>query len=132
MRDLPFFSHFVLYAWEIDTFFHKAVYKFPVRNTKRLKNDKLCRDILLFAFYNTSQRNFGILLILWCFFLFQIQIFFLIKSPCERSLFTCINTFSISKPTFLRSVETKVQPVPKCLQIQSYHKPKTQYDWSKT
>jgi hypothetical protein len=38
-----------------------------VRNTKWLKNGKLRRAILS-AFYNISQRNFGILLILWCSF----------------------------------------------------------------
>jgi hypothetical protein len=36
-------------------------------NTKWLKNGKL-RKAILFAFYNISQRNFGILLILWCSF----------------------------------------------------------------
>jgi Golgi nucleoside diphosphatase len=41
--------------------------QFPVRNTKWLKNGKLCKAILS-AFYNISQRNFGILLILWCSF----------------------------------------------------------------
>jgi hypothetical protein len=40
-------------------------YQLPVRNTKWLKNGKLRRAILS-AFYNISQRNFGILLILWC------------------------------------------------------------------
>jgi hypothetical protein len=38
-----------------------------VRNTKWLKNGKLRRAILS-AFYNISQRNFGVLLILWCSF----------------------------------------------------------------
>jgi hypothetical protein len=38
-----------------------------VRNTKWVKNSKLPRAILS-AFYNISQRNFGILLILWCSF----------------------------------------------------------------
>jgi hypothetical protein len=41
--------------------------QFPVRNTKWLKNGKLRRAILS-AFYNISQRNFGIVLILWCSF----------------------------------------------------------------
>jgi hypothetical protein len=41
--------------------------QFPVRNTKWLKNGKL-RKAILSAFYNISQRNFGILLILWCSF----------------------------------------------------------------
>ena len=45
----------------------KKRYQFPVRNTKWLKNGKLRRAILS-AFYNISQRNFGILLILWCSF----------------------------------------------------------------
>jgi hypothetical protein len=44
-------------------FFRKR-YQFPVRNTKWLKNGKLRRAI----FYNISQRNFEILLILWCSF----------------------------------------------------------------
>jgi hypothetical protein len=39
-----------------------------VRNTKWLRNGKLPRVIILSAFYNISQRNFGILLILWCSF----------------------------------------------------------------
>jgi hypothetical protein len=39
----------------------------PVRNTKWLQNAKL-RKAILSAFYNISQRNFGILLILWCSF----------------------------------------------------------------
>jgi hypothetical protein len=38
-----------------------------VRNTKWLKNGKF-RKAILSAFYNISQRNFGILLILWCSF----------------------------------------------------------------
>jgi hypothetical protein len=41
--------------------------QFPVRNTKWLKNGKL-RMAILSAFYNILQRNFGILLILWCSF----------------------------------------------------------------
>jgi hypothetical protein len=41
--------------------------QFPVRNTKWLKNGKL-RKAILSAFYNISQRNFGILIILWCSF----------------------------------------------------------------
>jgi hypothetical protein len=47
-------------------FFRKR-YQFPVRNTKWLKNGKL-RSAILSAFYNISQRNIGILLILWCSF----------------------------------------------------------------
>jgi hypothetical protein len=47
-------------------FFRKR-YQFPVRNTQWLKNGKLRRAILS-AFYNISQQNFGILLILWCSF----------------------------------------------------------------
>jgi hypothetical protein len=39
----------------------------PVCNRKWLKNSKLCK-VILSAFYNISQRNFGILLILWCSF----------------------------------------------------------------
>jgi hypothetical protein len=41
--------------------------QFPAHNTKWLKNGKLHRAILS-AFYNISQRNFWILLILWCSF----------------------------------------------------------------
>jgi hypothetical protein len=37
------------------------------RNTKWLKNGKI-RKAILSAFNNISQRNFGILLILWCSF----------------------------------------------------------------
>jgi hypothetical protein len=42
-------------------------YQFPVCSAKWLKNGKL-RKAILSAFYNISQRNFGILLILWCSF----------------------------------------------------------------
>jgi hypothetical protein len=45
--------------------FFRKQYQFPARNTKWLKNGKRRRAILS-AFYNISQRNFGILLILWC------------------------------------------------------------------
>jgi hypothetical protein len=38
-----------------------------MRNTKWLKNGKI-RKAILSAFYNISQRNFGILQILWCSF----------------------------------------------------------------
>jgi hypothetical protein len=41
--------------------------QFPPRNAKWLKNGKL-RKAILSAFYNISQRNFGISLILWCSF----------------------------------------------------------------
>jgi hypothetical protein len=44
-----------------------SVYQFPVCNAKWLKNGKF-RKAILSAFYNISQRNFGILLILWCSF----------------------------------------------------------------
>jgi hypothetical protein len=52
----------ILRAGNLIPFFRKR-YQFPVRNTKLLKNSKLRRAILS-AFYNNSQRNFGILLIL--------------------------------------------------------------------
>jgi hypothetical protein len=42
-------------------------YHLTICNTKWLKNGKL-RKAILSAFYNISQRNFGILLILWCSF----------------------------------------------------------------
>jgi hypothetical protein len=42
-------------------------YQFPARHTKWLENGKLRRAILS-VFYNISQRNVGILLILWCSF----------------------------------------------------------------
>ena len=42
-------------------------YQFPVCNPKWLKNGKF-RKAILSAFYTISQRNFGILLILWCSF----------------------------------------------------------------
>jgi hypothetical protein len=74
---LPFFSHFVLRFThgkliplsekEPANRLSEKRYQFPVRNTKWLKNGKLRRAILS-AFYNISQRNFGILLILWCSF----------------------------------------------------------------
>ena len=46
---------------------HPIGLQFPMRNTKWLKNGKL-RKAILSAFHNISQRNFGILLILWCSF----------------------------------------------------------------
>ena len=46
---------------------HPIGLSISVRNTKWLKNGKL-RKAILSAFYNISQRNFGILLILWCSF----------------------------------------------------------------
>jgi hypothetical protein len=63
---LPFFSHFVLQTgnWCPNT---RLGCQFPMRNTKWLKNGKL-RKAILSAFYNISQRYFGILLILWCSF----------------------------------------------------------------
>jgi hypothetical protein len=66
LRSLPFFSHFVLQTgnWCPNT---RLDCQFPVRNTKWLKNGKLHKAIL-FQFYNISQRNFVILLILWCSF----------------------------------------------------------------
>jgi hypothetical protein len=45
----------------------EKMYQVPVCNTKWLKNGKLHRAILS-AFYNISQWNFGILLILRCSF----------------------------------------------------------------
>jgi hypothetical protein len=65
LRSLPFFSHFVLQT-NILHQFDQTDYQFPVCNAKWLKNGKLRKPI--FAFYNISQRNFGILLILWCSF----------------------------------------------------------------
>jgi hypothetical protein len=50
--------------WQTNTLW---VCPFPVCNAKWLKNGKLCKAILS-AFYNISQRNFGMLLILWCSF----------------------------------------------------------------
>jgi hypothetical protein len=41
--------------------------QFPICNAKWLKNGKL-RKAILSACYNISQRNIGILLILWCSF----------------------------------------------------------------
>jgi hypothetical protein len=60
------FSHFVLQTgnWCPNT---RLGCQFPIRNTKWLKNGKF-RKAVLSAFYNISQRNFGILLILWCSF----------------------------------------------------------------
>jgi hypothetical protein len=66
LRNLPFFSHFVLRMgnWCPNT---RLGCQFPPRNTKWLKNGKL-RKAILSAFYNISQRKFGILLILRCSF----------------------------------------------------------------
>jgi hypothetical protein len=47
--------------------FSEKRYQFPARNKKWLKNGILRRAILS-AFYNILQRDFGILLILWCSF----------------------------------------------------------------
>jgi hypothetical protein len=60
------FSHFVLQTgdWYPNT---RLGRQFPMRNTKGLKNGKL-RKAILSAFYNISQRNFVILIILWCSF----------------------------------------------------------------
>jgi hypothetical protein len=58
------FSHFVLQTGNLCP---NLGCQFPMRNTKWLKNGKLCKSILS-AFYNISQRNLGILLILWCSF----------------------------------------------------------------
>jgi hypothetical protein len=64
------FGHPKMAAWErlIDNQFDhpygSSDYQFPICNTKWLKNGKLCKAILS-ALYNISQRNFGILLILW-------------------------------------------------------------------
>jgi hypothetical protein len=44
-----------------------SISHFGICNAKWLKNGKL-RKAILSAFYNISQRNFGILLILWCSF----------------------------------------------------------------
>jgi hypothetical protein len=46
---------------------HPIGLQFPMRNTKWLKNGKF-RKAILSAFYNILQRNFGILLIVWCSF----------------------------------------------------------------
>jgi hypothetical protein len=58
--------HKIITRGKLIPFFRKR-YQFPVRNTKWLKNGKL-RSAILSAFYNISQRNFGILLILSCSF----------------------------------------------------------------
>jgi hypothetical protein len=42
-------------------------YQFPLHNTKWLKNGNI-RNAILSAFYNVSQRNFGIILIVRCSF----------------------------------------------------------------
>ena len=43
-----------------------------------------------------------------------------------------IDFSSLSEPTFFRSVEAKVKPFSKWLQIQEYHEPKTQNDRAET
>jgi hypothetical protein len=47
---------------------HPIGLSITMHNTKWLKNGKF-RKAILSAFYNISQRNFGILLILWCSFI---------------------------------------------------------------
>jgi hypothetical protein len=59
-------SDFDLIFWYF-SFYDQIDYQFPVCNTKWLKNGKL-RKAILSAFNNISQRNFGIILILWCSF----------------------------------------------------------------
>ena len=70
MRNLPFLSVFhsfcITHGIKLIPLSEKR-YQFPARDTKWLKNGKL-RSAILFAFYNISQRNFGILLILRCSF----------------------------------------------------------------
>jgi hypothetical protein len=67
LRSLPFFSHFALRGgnWQPNTLWGC---QFPVRNAKWLTENGKLRKAILSAFYNISQRNFGILLILWCSF----------------------------------------------------------------
>jgi hypothetical protein len=48
-------------------FHHSLKEHHKISNAKWLKNGKL-RKVILSAFYNISQRNFGILLVLWCSF----------------------------------------------------------------
>jgi hypothetical protein len=67
LRSLPFFQSFCITHGKLIPLSEKRYINFPVRDTKWLKNGKLRRAILS-AFYNISQRNFGILLILWCSF----------------------------------------------------------------
>jgi hypothetical protein len=65
LRSLPVFSHLILQKgnWYSDDQWCKML-EFIA---KWLKNRKF-RKAILSAFYNISQRNFGILLILWCSF----------------------------------------------------------------
>jgi hypothetical protein len=66
LAKFAIFSHFVLRTgnWQPN---RVLGHQFPVCNLKWLKNGKL-RMAILSAFYNISQRNFGILLILGCSF----------------------------------------------------------------
>jgi hypothetical protein len=80
--------------WDSKTAFWKR-YQFPVRNTKWLKNGKLRRAILS-AFYNISQRNFGILLILWCSF----KLWWNVCLDLSRSKFCSLGNRSIVTSSF--------------------------------
>jgi hypothetical protein len=78
-----------------------------VRNTKWLKNGKLRRAILS-AFYNISQRNFGILLILWCSF----KLWWTFCLDLSRSKFCSLGNRSIGRytmSTHVKQVVTNLQ-----------------------
>jgi hypothetical protein len=69
ISNIPKFRCEMLFVLQTGNWQRQRVlgYQFPPRNAKWLKNSKL-RKAILSAFYNISQRNFGILLILWCSF----------------------------------------------------------------
>jgi hypothetical protein len=69
--------------------------QFPVCNTKWLKNGKL-NKAMLSAFYNISQRNFGILLIVWCSFKLRWNF----CPDLLRSKFCLLRKWSINHMTF--------------------------------
>jgi hypothetical protein len=67
-KFVVFQSFNLYYKREIDNQMIKLIINFPfVIKYKMTENGKLRKPILS-AFYNISQRNFGILLILWCSF----------------------------------------------------------------
>jgi hypothetical protein len=91
LRSLPFFNHFILQTgnWQPQ---RVLGCQFPPRNAKWLKNGKL-RKAILFAFYNISQRNFGILLILWCSF----KLWWNFCLDLLRSKFSLLRKWSIGR-----------------------------------
>jgi hypothetical protein len=63
-----FHSVILHYKWEIDNQMIKLIINFPFVIQNDWKTANFARLYILSAFYNISQQNFGILLILWCSF----------------------------------------------------------------